>query len=88
MLTQSTFSDSSWATSNTVNSGFVKAIADAGGAPLLISSTFGLNSPGGLDVNQHGNRVAFHSDQVAGNSDVRMMYVEDITESGNTVTVN
>lgn len=32
--------------------------------PLLESGDFGLSGPGGADVNQHGNKIAFHANLV------------------------
>ncbi|KAH7313206.1 putative arabinan-endo 1,5-alpha-L-arabinase [Rhexocercosporidium sp. MPI-PUGE-AT-0058] len=77
--------DVSYATAKTVNAMYEMAHDPV--APLLISGDFGLSGPGGADVNQHGNKIAFHADLNRDDAANRGMWVATIEENNGEVRV-
>lgn len=71
--------DVSYATSQSVTSGYVKQPA------LLTKNNNGLSGPGGATIATDGKHVAFHGQ--IGDDGRRAMYTATITVNGNTVTV-
>ncbi|KAH7384727.1 putative arabinan-endo 1,5-alpha-L-arabinase [Cadophora sp. MPI-SDFR-AT-0126] len=77
--------DVSYATAKSLDVMFDKAHAPA--APLLQSGDFGLSGPGGADVNQHGNKIASHTNLNGDDASVRGMWVATIEENNGEITV-
>ncbi|TVY82026.1 Xylosidase/arabinosidase [Lachnellula suecica] len=77
--------DISYATSTLLQNTFTKA--QAPNAPLAVSKTGVGNSPGGADLNMHGNKIAFHYtiSGSCGDPLVRGMRVANVTTGGGTI---
>ncbi len=76
------FYDTSFATSTSVTGPYTRS-----SAPLLITGTEGLLSPGGTDVLADGSRIVFHADVNPSDASVRRVYTSKIQISGTTVSL-
>jgi hypothetical protein len=77
--------DVSYATADNVAGPYTKAGCPV--APLLVMGNFGLHSPGGADVNQYGNKIAFHANLEDNNSSPRGMWVATINENNGAASI-
>ena len=77
--------DVSYATAKSLNVIFDKAHAPA--VPLLQLGNFSLSGPGGADVNQHGNKIAFHANLYGDDAASRGMWVATIEGNNGEVKI-
>ena len=81
--------DTSYATSKKITGPYSKT-----DKPLLLPQndkqpgTFGLMSPGGMEFGKDGKTVVFHADQKYKDASVRQMYVQTVSISGTTVSLD
>jgi len=77
--------DVSYATADDVAGPYTKSGYPV--VPLLVTGNFGLHSPGGADVDQHGNKIAFHANLEGNSSSPRGMWVASINENNGAVSI-